>query len=369
MTIYLVVNGIMAPLVGYMTERFGPRRVMTLFVIGFGVSFILVSLIQALWHFYLAYALVAFMSAGVGFVPVSTVLARWFTRRRGTALGLSMLGISVGGLVMSPFIEFMNTAYSWRTAFVFMGILVWVIGLPVTLFVIKGNPRDMGLLPDNDLPEEVSGESPADKLSAQGPPLEGGWPLQAALKSRFFWSIVATFILAPAAQMGVLQHQMPLVMGVGVSGTVAAAALGFTAGLGGVGKLSFGRISELVPVHLAALLCFGLQALGVLVLYYASSMVSVWAYVFIFGFAMGGNIVLLPIVVGHYFGLVSFGVIIGIVTFFQALGAGSGAIISGLVYDYTGSYEIALQLYVGLYLLAIVAIFSAGRPREYQPDA
>jgi MFS transporter, OFA family, oxalate/formate antiporter len=369
MTIYLVVNGIMAPFIGYMTERFGPRRIMTLFVIGFGVSFILVSLTQTLWHFYLAYTLIAFTSAGVGFVPVSAILARWFTRRRGTALGLSMVGISVGGLVMSPFIEYMNTSYSWRTAFVFMGILVWVVGLPVTLFFIKGSPRDMGLLPDNDLPEEVAGDSLMDNFSEQDTPQEDGWPLKAALKSRFLWSVIATFILAPAAQMGVLQHQMPLITGIGVSGTVAAAALGFTAGLGGVGKMSFGRISELLPVQFAALLCFGLQALGVLILYNASSMVSVWAYVFIFGFAMGGNIVLLPIVVGHYFGLASFGVILGVVTFFQALGAGSGAIISGLVYDFTGSYEMALQLYVGLYALAVVAIFSAGRPREYQPDA
>jgi len=241
--------------------------------------------------------------------------------------------------------------------------------LPVTLFIIKGSPRDMGLLPDNDLPEAVTIDSPADDLSALDAQLERGWPLKAALKSRFFWAVVATFILAPAAQMGVLQHQMPLVTGIGVSGTVAAAALGFTAGLGGIGKLSFGRISELVPVQYVALFCFGLQALGVLILYHASSMVSVWAYVFTFGFAMGGNIVLLPIVVGHYVGLASFGVIMGVVTFFQALGSGSGAIISGLVYDYTGSYEIALQLYIGLYLLAIVAIFLAGRAREFQPDA
>ncbi|MFH2133540.1 MAG: MFS transporter [bacterium] len=367
MTIYMVVSGLMAPLVGLMTEKYGPRRVMSLFAVGFGATFILVSLTEALWFFYLAYALLAFMSAGVSFVPVSTVLARWFVKRRGTALGIAMLGISMGGLIMAPLIESLNTTYSWRTAFVFMGILVWVIGLPMTLFVIKGHPRDVGMLPDNGLPLEI----PADGETASAWPEveigETGWPLRSALRSRTFWCVVATFILAPAAQMGVLQHQVPLITNIGISGTAAAAALGFTAGLGGIGKLSFGRISELIPLHYTALLCFGLQALGVLVIYHASSSMHVWVYVLIFGFAMGGNIVLLPIVVGQYFGLVSFGVIMGIVTFFQALGSGSGAIISGLVYDATGNYQQALILYMGLYLLAIVTIFMAGRPKAYLP--
>lgn len=364
MTIYLIVHGIMSPLVGHLVERYGPRRVMTVFATGFGISFILVSLTESLMYFYLSYALLAVMSSGVSFVPVSAVLARWFIRRRGTAIGISMVGISVGGFVMSPLIEVLNSTYSWRAAFVFLGIVVWVIGLPMTLFVIRGTPRDMGLLPDNEQRDPSAPVGSSDGMED----IDDGWPLKPALLSRKFWLVVATFILAPTAQMGVLQHQVPLITDIGISAAAAAAALGFTAGLGGVGKLSFGRISELMPVHYTALLCFGLQALSVVVLYQASSMLSVWIYVFLFGFAMGGNIVLLPIVVGHYFGLAAFGVLIGLVSFFQALGAGSGAIISGLVYDATGSYEQALLLYIGLYLASIITIFIAGRPVKYVPD-
>jgi sugar phosphate permease len=369
MSIYLIVHGSMAPLIGHMVEKYGPRRIMSFFVVIFGGAFILVSRTDSLLFFYLTYALIAVGSSGVGFVPVSSILSRWFVRRRGTAIGVSMVGISLGGMVMAPLIEFLNTSYSWRGAFVFLGIVVWVIGLPLTMFVIKGNPRDMALLPDGDLPEAVPEDSTMDASALPENVGETGWPLKAALRSRAFWSVVATFILAPAAQMGVLQHQVPLITGVGVSGAVAATALGFTAGLGGVGKMSFGRISELIPLQFAALLCFGLQAISVLVLYYASSMLSVWIYVFIFGFAMGGNIVLLPIVVGRYFGLVSFGVLMGIVTFFQALGSGAGAVLSGVIYDTTGSYQVALMLYTGIYLLAILAIFSAGQPKAYQPAA
>lgn len=362
MSINLVVHGMMAPLVGHLLERYGTRRIMSIFTAGYGAAFLVVSRSDSLWFFYLSYVFLAIMGTGVGFVPVSAVLARWFIRRRGTAIGIAMVGISAGGMVMSPLIEILNASYTWRGAYVFLAILVWVIGLPVTLLVIRGNPGVMGLQPDNDPPQAVIG----DDAGSSDLVAENGWPLKAALRSRVFWLVTATFVLAPGAQMGVIQHQVPLITDIGISGTTAAAALGFTAGLGGAGKLSFGRISELIPVHYTALLCFGLQALGVFILMQATSMAWVWAYVFIFGFVMGGLIVLLPIVIGQHFGLASFGVLMGIVTFFQALGAGSGAIISGLVYDATGSYDMALMLYIALYLLAILTIFSAGRPREYR---
>jgi cyanate permease len=113
------------------------------------------------------------------------------------------------------------------------------------------------------------------------------------------------------------------------------------------------------------MLCFGLQALGVLVLFNAESIGMVWLYVSIFGFAMGGVIVLLPLAVGHFFGLASFGVIMGTLSLVLALGNASGAYISGLIYDFLGSYHYAMIAYMCLYLLAILCIFLTGKPRRY----
>jgi MFS family permease len=165
--------------------------------------------------------------------------------------------------------------------------------------------------------------------------------------------------------MGMLQHQVPLIVEAGISQTVAATALGLTAGLGGLGKLFFGRLSELVPFRYATMLCFGLQALGVLVLLNVKSIAMVWVYVAIFGFAMGGIIVLVPLAVAHFFGLASFGVIMGSVSFLQALGNASGALISGLIYDFLGSYRYAMIGYMFLYVIATLSIFLAGKPRRY----
>jgi sugar phosphate permease len=368
MSIYMILHGVAGPFVGHAVETYGPKRIMTWFAAFSGAGFLLVSLTSSLWYFYLAYSLLSLATTGIGFVPVSSVLARWFVRRRGTAIGFAMLGISVGGLVMAPLVGLIISEFGWRAAFVVLGILVWVLALPVTLFVMKGSPAEIGLLPDGDRPEPGAAPDPHSPPAGAGSApasSEEGWPLGAAVRSRAFFWIAASFFLAPVAQMGMLQHQVPLIVEAGISQTVAATALGLTAGLGGLGKLCFGRISEMLPFRYAVMLCFGLQALGVLVLFNAQSVAMVWIYVVIFGFAMGGVIVLLPLVVGHFFGLAAFGVIMGTISLILALGNASGALISGLIYDSLGSYRYAMVAYMCLYVIATSSIFLAGRPRQY----
>jgi sugar phosphate permease len=368
MSLYMILHGVTGPFVGHAVEAYGPKKVMTLFAALSGAAFILVSFTSSLWNFYLAYALLSLATTGIGFIPVSSVLARWFVRRRGTAIGFAMVGISAGGLVMAPLVEFIISQFDWRTAFVFLGLLVWLLALPVTLFVMKGSPAEIGLLPDGDEPgggATREPQAPPAHAGSTSAAAEEGWPLRAAVRTRPFFWIATTFFLGPVAQMGMLQHQVPLIVEAGLSESVAATALGFTAGLGGLGKLCFGRISEVLPFRYAIMLCFGLQALGVLVLFNAESIAMVWIYVTIFGFAMGGVIVLLPLVVGHFFGLAAFGVIMGTLSLILALGNASGALISGLIYDFFGSYDYAMIAYMCLYLIAALSIFLAGKPRRY----
>lgn len=365
-SIYMIVHGIAAPFVGHITDKHGPKKVMTLLGLVTGAAFILISFTSSLWYFYLMYGLLALGSTGIGFIPVSGVLSRWFIRRRGTAIGSAMVGIAVGGLIMAPLTGLINAYFGWRTSFVVLGLLVWLLALPITLFVIKGSPDEMGLMPDGD----DAGEDQSEKGSAFPPttiPEFGeGWPLKEALQTRAFFWVAATYFLAPLAQMGMLQHQVPMVMERGISEASAALALGLTAGLGGLGKLTFGRISEIIPFHYAASLCFGLQALAVFTLFSTRGVPMTWVYVILFGFAMGGVIVLMPMAVSHFFGLAAFSVIMGAVSFLQALGTACGAFLSGLIYDTTGSYENAMVIYMVLYIAAIVAILLAGKPKPFQ---
>jgi sugar phosphate permease len=369
MSIYMILHGACGPLVGYLTEKYGPKRVMTAFAIGTGASFILVSFTQSLWFFYMTYALLSITTTGIGFIPVSRLLTRWFVRRRGTAIGFTMVGISAGGFVMSPVAGMLNATFSWRVSYIFLGLLVWVLAIPLTLFVMKGSPSEMGLRPDGDV-LEADDDSVGMESSPMVPNvLEEGWPLKPALKTQTFWWVALTYLLAPMAQGGVLNHQVPLVTEAGLSPTAAAMAMGITAGMGGLGKMSFGRLSESLAFHYVAMACFGIQALAIFLLLLLPSITMVWIYVVLFGFGMGGIVVLLPLVVSHFFGLAAFGTIMGTVAFIQGIGSSSGGLISGMIYDYMGNYQYALILFGGIYLLAIAAIIMAGKPKPYMPEA
>ena len=358
MSIHFIIGGLMGPFVGKLTQTYGPQKVMTLAAIGSGACFLLVSLTRSLWYFYVIYALLALMLCGIGVVPVSSLLASWFNKRRGTATGTALVGIAAGGLLLAPLLGSITTRFGWQASYIFLGLLVWAVALPVIKFVIKVNPAELGLTPDGHN-REISAHTAEDSGSENNLP---GWPSRAALRSRTFWCLAASFFLAPMAQLGVLQHQVPLIIDAGISPATAATALGLTAGVGGLGKLSFGRFSEIMPFRYVAALCFGLQALAVFVLGHINSMAMLWLYVVIFGFGMGGVVGLLPLAVGHFFGLASFGVLLGILWMINAIGGAIGTYASGLIYDYTGTYQYALYLFIAAFLVAISGVFLAGKP-------
>jgi len=359
MSIHFIIGGLMGPFVGKLTQTYGPQKVMTLAAIGSGACFLLVSLTQSLWYFYVIYALLALMLCGIGVVPVSSLLANWFSKRRGTATGAALVGIAAGGLLLAPLLGSITTRFGWKASYIFLGLLVWVVALPVIQLVIRGTPAELDLAPDGAT-RDITVNHTADRVLQNA---LAGWPSSTALRSHVFWCLAASFFLAPIAQLGVLQHQVPLIMDAGVSQATAATALGLTAGIGGLGKLSFGRFSEIMPFRYVVTLCFGLQALAVFILANANGMAMLWLYVAIFGFSMGGVVVLLPVAVGHFFGLASFGFLLGMLWMINAIGGALGTYVAGLIYDYTGAYQYALYLFIAVYLVAISGIFLAGKPR------
>lgn len=361
MSIYLIVGGLMGPVFGKLVQQYGPKKVMNVCAVCAGACFMLVSLTSSLWYFYTVYALLAMSVCGIGVIPSSSLLANWFDKRRGTAMGISMVGISAGGLLLAPCVAMVSAAFGWKAAFLGIGFLVWAIALPVIGFIIKNHPSEMRLLPDGK-PEQTETKEMPTRTEVG---IDYGWPAKVVFRRSPFWCIFASFFLAPFAQMGVLQHQVPLIMDTGTTEAMAATILGVTAGIGGLGKLSFGRISESWPFRYVVLLCFGLQAMAIVILLTSQSVLAVWLYATIFGFAMGGVVVLMPLVVGHFWGLISYGVLLGVIWVANSLGGSLGTYVSGLIYDHWGDYNYALYLFTTAYVLAIIIFFIAGKPKPY----
>jgi sugar phosphate permease len=367
MSIFFLVNGAAQPMLGRLCQTMGPKKVILIGTMLSGVSFILVSFTKSLWYFYLIYAILSFTLSAITFVPVSSLLAVWFERRRGTAIGLSYVGISAGGLVLSPIIGIIIARFGWQYTFIMLGLLVWVMALPTALFVIKDNPAAMGLLPDGDPPmKPLAHDEPlnTDKIHKQI--VAGGWPLGQALKSRQFWWIIVIFFLSSLAMMGVLQHQVPLISEKGIPYTSATIALGITSAVGGLGKFGLGRLTESIPFKWVLVICLGMQLIGLLLLLNMHTMTMVWIYAMIFGFGMGGVIVLQPLAMGRYFGLTAFGVLLGICQLSHSVGSSLGSFTSGVLYDHFGNYQQALMVYIAVYIIGIAAVFLTGKPKKYK---
>jgi sugar phosphate permease len=268
-------------------------------------------------------------------------------------------------MILSPIIGVIITRFGWQYTFIMLGLLVWVLALPTVLLVIKNDPAEMGLLPDGDAPLKpletgsIKTDIPHKAIT------EGGWPLGHALKSGQFWWIIATFFLSSLAMMGVLQHQIPLISEKGISYTSATLALGMTSAMGGLGKFGLGRLTESISFKWVIMISLSMQIVGLLLLLNLHTMTSLWFYAIIFGFGMGGVIVLQPLAIAKYFGLTSFGVLLGICQLSHSLGSSLGSFASGVIYDHFGNYQQAVMVYVVVYLIGIASIILAGKPRKY----
>ncbi|MBE0415507.1 MAG: MFS transporter [Dehalococcoidia bacterium] len=361
-SLYLLMLGLTGPAIGRLTDRYGSKRFMLGGAVIAGAGLMLLSQASEVWHLYVLYFMIGIGMSGAGIVPVSAVVSKWFTRRRGTAMGIAMAGIALGALLITPLTAYLIQSISWQVAFTVLGVLTWVFIIPTVMLVMKSRPEDMGLLPDGAKPIEGEAvpESIPEAIDNVG---EEGWTLSMAFRSLPFWLLLATFFIVNAALVGVLQHEVSFLEEMGIPMTTAAFALGLTGGIGGVGKLAFGVLADRLSPKYTAILCISLLLVGQVILIMTQSVAMVWVFVFVFGFALGGNIVLQPLVTGHFFGLASFGAIFGWVMLAGAVGGAVGPVLTGALYDASGSYSLAFFIYLVAYVVAIVALLFARRPK------
>lgn len=366
-TLYMLVLGVTAPLVGRLTDRYGPKNLILLGSAIAGAGLMLLSQATEVWHLYVLYSVVGLGMSGAGFVTVSATISNWFTRRRGAAMGIATAGVGVGAF-LALLTNYLIGSISWQVAFLVLGALTWVLIIPAVMLVLKTRPEDMGLLPDGaslvegEVVPEVAGMPAKEAIDGAG---DGGWTASRAFRTLPFWLMLGAFFLVGAALVGVLQHEHRFLGEIAVS-IPAALGLALTGGVGGLGKVAFGFLADRVAPKRAAILCFGLQLVGlaiVTVAYVTQSMAMAWVFVFVFGFAMGGNVTLQPLVVGELFGIRSFGAIFGWVVLIAAVGSALGPVLVGAMYDASGSYSLPFVTFLVVYAVAIAALFFARRPR------
>ncbi|MBI5896775.1 MAG: MFS transporter, partial [Desulfobacterales bacterium] len=299
-----VEGGVASPVVGWAVDKYGARLLVIIGAIVAGGAFCLMPLIKSLMGFYLIYGIL--LSAGMSamlYLPAWTVIAKWFRRRLSMALAILSVGAGFGGIICAPLAALMISRFGWRSAFVVMGIFIWVVVIPLA-FVIKERPEDLGLAPDGDppLPADLQVVHTADTPSASVTNGAADYTLKEALLSSPFWFLSLAFFFQGLAHATVTVHTVPALTDAGIAPERAAISIGLLTLVSIVGRLAFGYLGDIFNKRYLFMISYTLMGCGMLVLMNAKTMGMVWLFLCLFGVGFGGNIPLMPAIRAEYFG-------------------------------------------------------------------
>jgi sugar phosphate permease len=348
----MLMLGLCSPAVGRLVDRIGARRVILPATLLFGMSLMGLSLVRALWQFYFVYLLMGLVGGGTAPVPYSTVVSRWFDRRRGLALGLMMVGTGLGMFFMPSFAHALIERWGWRRAYIVLGAMVVLMTIPIVGALLKDSPQAMGLSPDGAPPRPMSPEQEERRNE--------GVDLAHTLRMPTFWTLVATFFLVSATVHGCLTHLAPMLTDRGVSPQGAARATSLLGGAVLIGRVVTGYLLDRFFAPRVAVGFFTGATVGVLLLWGGATHDLAFVSAFLVGLGMGAEVDIIAYLVSRYFGLRAFGSIYGYAFAAYIFGGLAGPLAMGIGVDRTGAYHWPLGVFSIAMLIAIGLLLRLG---------
>ncbi|MGE5594588.1 MAG: MFS transporter [Hyphomicrobiales bacterium] len=360
-TIYFCVSGLAGAVVGPAIDRRGPTTFMVVGMVVNGLSAALIGVVNELWQLYAVYFVFAVAFGISSSVAVNAILTRWFVRKRALAMSISSTGVSLGGVVLAPVASKLIDIGGLELATPILGVLVILVGLPVTLLVIAFDPRQMGLGPDGDpmQPERAAAKPGVIEHDAQ----LRVWTRAEAMRTVGFWGIFIAFLLVLIAQTGYIIHQVTFLEERLGSRSEAAFTLSVTAFGSIVARLAVGVFADGVDKRLLTVVLFLVQGSAILLIIHTESPAATWVLTLIFGFTIGNIYMMQSLLVGEIFGMVSFGAVFGLIGLAGQVGSGLGPIGVGWLHDQTDGYAIPFTVTAIVTYAAAVAILFA-RPEK-----
>ncbi|HEV8225467.1 MAG TPA: MFS transporter [Methylomirabilota bacterium] len=344
----LFVLGAVGPAVGWLADIWGPRRVMLLAAGTLGVGTILASFVAHLWQLYAsAGVLMAVGAGGLSMATISTIAARWFVARRGLILGILGGAMSAGQMLVVPLSMVIIHLYGWRSSFLWLGIGVLLVALPLILAFVRDDPKDMGL-------EPYGKGTPAGKVFG-GATDERRVPVSEAMGIPAFWLLAITFFVCGYTSNGlVLTHLIPHAAEHGFSEMHAAQALGLMGAMNIVGTVLSGWICDRFGRKGPLAFYYGVRGVSLIFLLYVWNVPSLHIFAAIFGLNYISTVPPTTTMTANIFGRLSVGALSGWIFFSHQVGSAIGAWAGGAIFDITGSYSWAFLS------AAVMAFVAAG---------
>jgi len=365
LTLRTVVAGLIGPVIGPLVDtRHGARVLMSGGVVIAGAVALATSYIQNLWQFYFLYGIVGALGmVGFGGLVTNTIIAKWFVRKRGRAMGIATLGVSTAGLVFVPLVHILIKHFGWRTTLIVIAIIIWALTvIPVSL-IVKRRPEDMGLRPDGDESEEADFEAEALDRAGMFSSGERAWTLGEALRTKTLWLLLIGFNITGLALSGVLIHFYPYLESKGFSSNIAASALTTFAFCCALVKIPWGLLAERIHVRKCIIVCYVGCAVGLFILISSDTVFTVFLYAVTYGITLGGDMVLRELVWANYYGRTFLGAIRGVIMPANLVSMAGGPLLAAWIRDITGEYQIAYTLSFVACVTGIFFIYLAKPPK------
>ena len=346
-----VESGILGPLQGWLTDQYGPRAILKIGIVIFGVGFLLFSQVESLLTFYLTFALIALGASLGGFATVMVAIVSWFDRHRSKAVAGSLLGGSIGGLSV-PIVFACLEVFGWRATAIISGVVVLLVGLPLA-HVVRHKPESNGEVPDGiaEKDEVEKGKEIVERID---------FTARQAMASRAFWLIAIGHACSLLTVSAVMVHLVPhLTEGLDYTLKQAGYVVALLAGSVLLGQMGGGYLGDRFSKRLICAACMVAHAIGILLVTFANSLFMVIAFALVYGVSWGTRGPNLVGMRADYFGTKSYGTIMGFSSLVAMLGMSTGPILAGYLADVQGNYQIGFTiLAAGAFLGSFAFVFA-----------
>ncbi len=353
-SVSFIVYTFAAPLVGTLIDRFGPRRIILPGIFILCVGLFLSSYVQSLTQLYIFYGvIVAFGVTFVSIIAMSAILSHWFEKKRGLASGVTVSGMGIGTFVLVPLSQYLISGIGWRSAFMVLAGLVFLLLFPLSAVFLRHKPAELGLKPDGAGAAGGAKKRRMEVVDREW--AQTDWTLKRAAKEGRFWSLLIFAFLSVIPVYVLLIHGMKLLVDRGfdkMSAAFVIALLGITSS---AFKIFWGWLSDRTGREVtftAGAFIMALGAFCLLLLESGGSQKLAYLFVVLFGCGWGVTAPTYMSMSADLFQGRSFGLIYGITEAVIGLGCALGPWLGGYTFDKTGSYQMILWVAIAATLLS-----------------
>jgi len=340
-------------LAGAVIDRLGAKWVILVGVSLIGISLLLMRSMTKLWHYELLCVMEVVGYVLAGPIANQVLVARWFRIRRGRAMGCAYLGLGLGGVVSPLLVNFVIRSFGWRQGLEYVGLLILAVLIPVGIWITRSSPEELGLLPDG-------ADSAVLKEDTSNPASSG---VIAAIRTANFWLLLVGSTMVIGAIGAIVQHFVLFLRDQGYSATTASRFLTALLASSLAGRILVGYLADRFQKKNTMAICYLLLGASILLLGAAHHLVAIWAFAMVFGFSMGADYMLIPLVTAECFGTSSLGKLLALIIMGYSLGQWGAPWVAGKVFDVRQSYDLAWKIMAVLGLLGAAAVYAVSPNR------